>query len=155
MGTMLEGEARYVLYIAAAPERIWTALTDGAMTRLWAFGRVVQSDFAAGSPVRHTLPDGSVEASGSVVEIDPPRLLRASLTPERAGAVPFVMTYEIAEFGGMCRLAITEQHEGPGAAGRIAAAMRVWPILASALKSLLETGSVPEIDILRLAEDED
>jgi uncharacterized protein YndB with AHSA1/START domain len=152
---MHEGEAHYVLFIAASPERIWTALTDGAMTRLWAFGRVVHSDFAAGSPVRHTLPDGTVEASGSVIEIDPPRLLRVSLTAARDGASAFVTSYEITEFGGMCRLVITEDHQGPGAAARVAAAMRFWPILASALKSLLETGAVPEIDILRLAEDED
>ena len=154
-GAMHGSEARYVPFIAAPPERIWAALTDGATTRLWSFGRAVRSDFAAVSPVEHALPDGRIEASGRIIEVDPPRLLKVSLTAARAGASPFVQTYDIGEFGGMSRLVITEDHQGPNAAAHVAPAMRAWPILASALKSLLETGSVPEIDVLRLAEDED
>ncbi len=154
---MLVGETRYVVYIAATRERIWAALTDGALTRRWAFGRNVQSDWSAGGEIRHVLPDGTVEAKGRIVECDPPRLVRFSLTGSQpaAGQAPFTVGYEIEPFGGMCRLVITEEHRGSATPERIEAARRVWPLLGSALKSLIETGSVPEVDLMAFAAEED
>ena len=150
-------EARYVLYIAAARERIFAALTEGAMTRRWAFGRGIESDWSPGAAVAYRMPDGSLEASGRVIECDPPRLVRFSLAARRAGAdpAPFVVSYEIEPFGAMCRLVIHEDHDGATASARIAAVERGWPILGSALKTLLETGAVPDIDLAQLAAEDD
>ncbi len=153
---MLVGEARYVVYIAAPREAIFAALTDGAMTRRWAFGRSVMSDWSAGAEIRHALPDGTTEARGRILESDPPRLVRFSLVGCRPGAdpAPIVVSYDIEPFGGMCRLIITEDHAG-GAMARRGAALRVWPLLGSALKTLLETGAVPEVDLAAFAAEED
>ena len=41
----------YVTYIGAAPDRVWQALTDGALTRQYWYGRRAESDWKVGSPV--------------------------------------------------------------------------------------------------------
>ncbi|HWJ74556.1 MAG TPA: SRPBCC domain-containing protein [Kaistia sp.] len=149
-------EIDYEIYIAAAPERIWAALTDASVSRLWFFGRRIESDWGAGAALCYRMPDGGIEANGRVTEIDAPRLVRYRLSPVREGpdAASSVISFEITECGGMCRLAFSEVHAAPGSGRRMLAARRVWPVILSGLKTLLETGRPAEIDIARLFDDE-
>lgn len=140
----------YRIYIAATRERIFEALTDGDTTRDYFFGRRVESDWKAGSAVHYRMPDGSVDVAGLILEIDPPRLIRLTWRPERPGMVlpEAIVSYEIVRFGGMCRLDLVEAHPEPIPRAHLEGGRRGWPIILSGLKTLIETGRPPEIDML-------
>lgn len=141
----------YVIYIAATREAIWSALTDGEQTRAYFFGRTAESDWQAGSAVRYRMPDGSTDVSGRILEIDPPRLVRFTWRVERFPDLPeAIVSFEIDEAGEACRLAMTEDHPTPVDEALLEGGRRGWPIILSGLKSLLETGRVPEIDMRHL-----
>ena len=65
----------YSIYINAAPDRVWRAITDGDETVQYYFGTRVSSDWAQGSHIRYDYPDGTVAADGDVIAIDPPKRL--------------------------------------------------------------------------------
>ncbi len=135
----------YVTYIAAAPERVWSALTSSELTTRYFFGRTVESDWKKGSPWRLRKPDGTIDVQGEVRESDPPRKLVVSWNV--AGNEQFkdlpecIVTYEIEPSGeGVVRLTMTEAHPTPIPAFLLEGGRRGWPIILSGLKSLLETG---------------
>ena len=66
----------YVIYIKAAPEKVWNGLLDPAMTRLYWMHENV-SDWKPGSPWSTSAPirRARVDIVGEVVEFDPPRRL--------------------------------------------------------------------------------
>src|ERR1700743_3145640 len=68
----------YVIYIAATPERVWTALTSSEFTTRYFFGRSIESDWKKGSGWLLRMPDGRVGIRGEVCETDPPRKLTLS-----------------------------------------------------------------------------
>jgi len=79
---MTEPAFVYETTIATTPERLWEALTSGAVTRLYWFDRRVESEWTVGSPVRFFDGDGEVVTdSGEVLEAEPPRRLVYSFAP--------------------------------------------------------------------------
>jgi uncharacterized protein YndB with AHSA1/START domain len=148
----------YVIYIAATREAIWSALTEGAQSRRYFFGRTVESEWRPGSSVVYRMPDGSVDVSGVIAEIDPPRFVRLTWAVERLAAEGLpqtVVTFDIEPAGEACRLIMTEDYAGPIPEAFLEGGRRGWPIILSGLKSLLETGRVPEIDLRHAMGDED
>jgi DNA-binding transcriptional ArsR family regulator/uncharacterized protein YndB with AHSA1/START domain len=73
-----EIEHVYSIYINAAPDRVWRAITDGAETEQYYYGTIVKSDWKVGSRVSYDYPDGRVAADGEVLACDPPRLLETT-----------------------------------------------------------------------------
>ena len=133
----------YVIYIAAAPERIWTALTSSEFTRQYFFGRSVESDWKKGSPWMLRMPDGRIDVRGEVRESDPPRKLALSWNIDwNKDELPeCVVTYEIESVGeNLVRLTMTEAHPTPIPAHLLEGGRKGWPMILSGLKSLLETG---------------
>ncbi len=65
----------YVTYVAAAPERVWAALTSAEFTTQYFFGRSVEIDPRPGGDFILRMPDGRVDVQGKVVECDPPHKL--------------------------------------------------------------------------------
>jgi uncharacterized protein YndB with AHSA1/START domain len=143
----------YAIYIAAAPETVWTALTVGAFTRQFFFGRSVESRWTVGAPFVLRMADGRVDSEGVVLEVEPPRLLTVSWRvvwlddfkdlPE--GRV----TYRIDPVGDAVRLMVQTFQPEPADPRLLEGARNGWPLIFSSLKSLLETGkplhvSVPE-----------
>lgn len=149
--------AAHVLYIAAPRERLWSTLIDPEAMRAYFFGRRIESTFEAGAAMRVLMPDGSVDASGRVLEIDPPRLMRMSWEIERLrGVVPAsVVSFEMEPFGEMCRLTMTETFPAPVAEPLVEGSRRIWPLVLSSLKSLVETGRAPEVDLVKLMQEAD
>ena len=88
----------YVTYIESTPEKVWSALQDGEMTKLfWGRSRNV-SDWKVGSSWSHQNYDDEkqVDVTGMVVEADPPRRLvltwkstHASMQDEKPSRVTF------------------------------------------------------------------
>ncbi len=136
---------RYVFttFIRATPERIWQALTDSDFTVRYYYNSTVHSDWAVGSRYEYRR-DGSAQIEGEVLEADAPRRLSLSFHALWSDAVradaPSRMTFEIDDAGpGVSKLTVI--HEDLD--GRDATRDEVvggWPLIASGLKTLLETG---------------
>lgn len=141
---MTKPEFVYVTYISTTPEKVWEALLDPEMTKLfWGRSRNV-SDWKPGSAWAHQSYDDAsvVDVTGEVVEADPPRKLvltwksnAPGLGEERASRV----TFEIEAAFGAVKLTVTHEGFEPGSKA-IAAISMGWPAILSSLKTLLETG---------------
>ena len=139
---MSKPEFVYVIYIQAAPEKIWQALIDPEMTKeFWGRHRN-QSDWKIGSAWRHENYDDATDiaVSGTVVESDPPR--RLVLTWARPNATDEAdisrVAFEIEEYMGSARLTVTHTDLSPEMLRNISGG---WPAVLSSMKSLLETGA--------------
>ena len=131
----------YVTYIAAAPEQVWSALTEPTFTRQYFFGRAVESDWKKGSAWQLRKPDGTVDVQGEVRESDRPWRLVVSWNVVGFDAPECTVTYEIESLGEtLVRLTMTEAHPTPIPAHLLEGGRRGWPMILSGLKTLLETG---------------
>ena len=142
-------ETIYTNYIAASPEKAWNALTDGAITPLYFFGRRIESDWKVGATVLYLKDDGRVDIQGRVLICDEPRLLsytwRVMWLDEYRGLPEAIVTFQIDPLGEMIRLTMTEGHPTPIDEKYLEGGRRGWPLILSSLKSLLETGQpLPE-----------
>ncbi|MFD7624973.1 SRPBCC family protein [Streptomyces sp. NPDC059851] len=152
----------YTLYILADPARVWEALTDPAFTRRY-WGLSFETDWAVGSQMTW-VERGARTSDPEQVVLDcvPDRRLAYTwhtfteewaaavgvgeeLRAELAGQPRTKVTYEIEPIGdALTRLTI--RHEGFEPGGTlIGMCGEAWPVLASSLKTLLETGApLPE-----------
>lgn len=139
----------YVTYIETTPEKVWHALVDSEMTRLyWGGSRgMVEniSDWKKGSrwEARYGDSGRSLAIIGEVVESTPPRRLVISWARPQDDEVPAKhsrVTFEIEAQGErLVRLTIIHEDLDPEM-GR--AVSNGWPKVLSNLKTLLETGHV-------------
>jgi uncharacterized protein YndB with AHSA1/START domain len=134
----------YVTYIAAAPERVWQALTDPAFSRQYFFGFDVSAEPKPGGRFQLLYPDGRVHVEGKVLEWSPPRKFVCTWVVE--GVPGFselpecIVTYDIEQAGSAVRLTMTESHSWEVPAAILAGGQAGWPAILSNLKSVLETG---------------
>lgn len=136
----------YVVYVAATPEQVWRALTDGAQTRQFWYGRRVESDWKVGSPVTFWYEKDGAEAisdSGIVLESNPPHRLsytfHVEFIDELRDAHPSRVTFEIEPKGGDVKLTLTHDEFESGSKV-LAGVSQGWPIILCSLKSFVETG---------------
>jgi uncharacterized protein YndB with AHSA1/START domain len=140
----------YVIYMAAAPEKVWAALTSSEFTTKYFFGRSVESDWKQGSPWILRMPDGRVDVKGEVRASDPPHKLVVTwnvdwLEPKLPECI---VSYEIEPVGeNLVRLTMTEAHPTPIPAHLLEGGRKGWPMILSGLKSLLETGRALAIPV--------
>src|SRR5262249_14221796 len=139
-GTMADVQV-YEMFIHTSPEKLWEALTDGAVTKKYFFGETIVSDWRKGSSWHSIGPSGSRDVEGTVIEAAPPRrlvvtwqvLYDAELKDEHAR-----VTYEIEKRGPICKLTVVHELEhAPKTAKHVAGG---WGIVLAGLKTLLETG---------------
>ncbi|MFD3471358.1 SRPBCC family protein [Streptomyces sp. NPDC058682] len=161
---MSDSAITYTLYIQADPARVWQALTEPAFTRRY-WGLSFETDWAVGSPMAW-VERGARTSDPEQVVLDcvPDRLLSYTwhtFTPQWAASVGIgeelraelakerrtKVTYEIEPVGDtLARLTILHEDFEPGGT-LIGMCGRAWPMLASSLKTLLETGApLPEAD---------
>ncbi len=62
----------YQIYIAATPERVWSAITDSAWTRRYFHGTTFVEPPAAGRPYRTVTTDGRPAIDGLIEQMQPP-----------------------------------------------------------------------------------
>ncbi len=133
----------YSVYINAAPDRVWQAITDGDETVRYYYGTRVASDWRAGSPLTYAYADGSLAADGIVVEIEPGRRVVMSFhprwDPEMEAEGPVRMTWQVdpAEEGGS-KLTVTSALRPSSKSAESFAGGIVY--IVSGLKTLIETG---------------
>jgi uncharacterized protein YndB with AHSA1/START domain len=135
----------YTIYIAAAPEKVWEALTSADFSRKYFFGNSVEVDLKIGGAYIVRTPDGALHISGEVVECDPPKKLTVTFNvnwPELIEKLgPTLVTYQIEPAGDAVRLTMTESHDRPLSDDILSGGRQGWPAILSSLKSLLETGA--------------
>ncbi|MEO8292051.1 MAG: SRPBCC family protein [Actinomycetota bacterium] len=152
----------YRVYIRAAPQAIWDAITKPEWTERYGYGgrAEYEPDLRPGaayrgftSPTMRAMGAPDVGVDGEVVEADPPRRLVQTwrmVMDEAMTAEGFTrLTYEIEESrGGVTKLTLIHELEGsPKLAVLMAGGMEDqgagggWSWVLSDLKSLLETGT--------------
>lgn len=140
--TMQHPDHVYSVYIKAAPDRIWRAITDGAETERYYYGTRVRSDWSKGSRITYEYPDGSVAADGEVLEIEPGRFVTMSFqarwSPDLVAEAPVRMTWEIEPAGDdLSKLTVTTAGAGEKTAEEFSGGI---VHIVSGLKTYLETG---------------
>jgi len=160
MTTMTETTTQvYSVYIKAAPQAIWDAITQPEWTERFGYGGRSEYDLRPGGAYRgltsaemreHGAPEVAVD--GEVIEADPPRKLvqtwRMAMDPSMADEGFSTLTYEIVESReGLSKLTVIHDLEGkPRTASLLAGEMEDqgagggWSFVLSSLKTLLETG---------------
>jgi uncharacterized protein YndB with AHSA1/START domain len=150
----------YRVYIKAAPQAIWDAITKPEWTERYGYAARTEVDLRPGGAFRglsneamRSMGSPEVAVDGEVIEVDPPRKLVQTwrmLMDESMAAEGFTrLTYEIAEgAGGVSKLTVIHELEGaPKLALMLAGGQEDmgagggWNWVLSDLKSLLETGS--------------
>jgi len=129
------------MLIHTTPEKLWNALTDGAVTKQYFFGGTFVSDWQKGSPWHCVGNSGSRDVEGTVLEASSPRRLVVTwhvlYDPDMKDEHSRV-TYEIDQRGEVCKLTVAHDLEGaPKTAKHVA---NGWGIVLAGLKTLLETG---------------
>jgi len=150
----------YRVFIKAAPQKIWDAITKPEWTQRFGYGLRDEYDLRPGGAYRGHANAGMIAmgmsgviVDGEVIESDPPRKLvvtwRMAVDPSMAAEGFTRLTYEIEEGrDGVSRLSVIHDLSGtPGHAAMVAGVLQGpgagggWTWILSDLKSLLETGS--------------
>ncbi|WP_327633608.1 SRPBCC family protein [Kribbella sp. NBC_00482] len=138
----------HVTYIETTPEKLWEALTSGAFTQLYWFGRRIESDWTLGAPVRfYDSADDSLTDSGEVLVYDEPKTLAYTFKNEfleaRADQTPGRVTFTIEPAGkNVVKLQVVHDEI---AEDTVEGWRNGWaPILAN-LKTYLETSRTLQI----------
>jgi len=132
----------YETTIAATPERVWDALTSGAITRTYWFDRRVESVWVVGAPVRFYVGDtDTVSDSGEVLECDPPRRLVYSFAP--AGYPTTRVAFELEPQPGGTRLRLV--HDQLADPGDVEGWREGWTPILTNLQALLEGREVQTV----------
>jgi uncharacterized protein YndB with AHSA1/START domain len=167
MDTTKETTFVYTTYIHATPEKVWQGLTDPAFTKQYwrhptAGGVEMRTDWKKGSTYDVTYEQSGLVISNTeqvILESDPYRRLSYtwhSFTPEWAAAHGFdkalaaeweaeprsKVAFDIEDAGrGVVKLTVVHDGFEPGSAV-LQGVSGGWPAVISALKTLLETGSL-------------
>jgi uncharacterized protein YndB with AHSA1/START domain/DNA-binding transcriptional ArsR family regulator len=135
------GTAVFEVFIKTTPERLWEAITDPVLRGRYSFGVETHSDWTAGSRYTSSPPGGIDIASGTNLEVDPPRLLVQSFdalwNDDVKAQGTTRVTWELEPVGSSCRLTVTHDQLPESANAQLYGG---WPMILSGLKTLLETG---------------
>lgn len=131
----------YITYIATTPQKVWSALLEGDLTRqYWKHENV--SDWKPGSKWELVADDGkgTVRHVGKVLEFVPNKRLMLTWGDVADAADETKhsrLAIDIETVGEMVRLTVTHDALTPDMQRRISYG---WPRVLSSLKSFLETG---------------
>ncbi len=131
------------IVLKATPRRVWEALTDPVQVKQIMWGADVVSDWKQGGPLiyRGIWEGKPYEDKGTILEIDPPRLLRTTYYSAMSGK-PDVsenyaeVTYALSPEGGGTKLTVT-QGNVEDEAGK-ARSEGNWGTAFDAIKTLIE-----------------
>ncbi|HKF77138.1 MAG TPA: GNAT family N-acetyltransferase [Candidatus Dormibacteraeota bacterium] len=100
--------------VDAPPDAVWDAITNPELTRRYVFGCDIEGEWRPGAPWRYQA-GGRAVIVGTVLEADPPRLLRLTASnlwdPAAREDPPYRITWQVAPArGGRTRVRLT--HDG-------------------------------------------
>ena len=134
-------EKVFEIYIKTTPERLWEAITNPELRKIYSFGVGVESDWTTGSHYRAT-SSSLLLMEGDNLEVDPPHKLVQSFNAlwgddVRAEGTSRV-TWEIEKIEDSCLLTVTHDQLREGANDQLYGG---WMMILSGLKTYLETGA--------------
>jgi uncharacterized protein YndB with AHSA1/START domain len=140
---MSKPEFVYVIYIAAAPEKVFEALTDAEASKLYWHGNSVDSDWKVGSAFALRLARHENDVTGEVLEYDPPRRLAYSFRAHDGSdrGKPSRVTFELERQKDQVKLTVIHDQFEP-ASPVLEKVSAGWPLILSSLKSYVECGKV-------------
>ena len=134
----------YVTYIATTPDKVWTAILEGDVTRQYWGGNanVAPKGWKKGAPWQHAAEGGkgALRCVGEILEIIPQqKLVLTWADPGDAGnpAKHSRVALEIESVGDMVRLTVTPDLLDQAMGQKIS---KGWPMVCASMKSFLETG---------------
>ena len=105
------------IVIDAKPQRVWEALTDPTQVKQVMWGSEVESDWKQGSPLiyRGVWEGKPFEDKGTILEIDPPRLLRTNYYSPLSGKADVPenyaeVTYALVPEGNGTKITVTQSN---------------------------------------------
>jgi len=131
-------------YIKTTPEKLWTALTTGEMTKLFFQGNAtVESGFKEGDDYLYTSAEGNRMLEGKILESNPFTRLAMTFNPiwTDKPKVNSHNLYEIEELANAVKLTISHFGVTPELDG----VRNGWTQIAARLKTLLETGEALDL----------
>jgi uncharacterized protein YndB with AHSA1/START domain len=141
--TMSTPKHVHEIYIRTTPEKLWSALTDGAFTRKYFFGTAPKSTWKPGAALTWHGEKGEPMVEGKVIEFDPPRRLAftwsAVYSEETKADRPSRVTFTVEPKGATCKLSVLHD-DFDGDTATYKSTGRGWSVVLSAMKTLLETG---------------
>lgn len=129
----------YILetYIRTTQDALWDALTNPEKTQHYYYGSRIKSDLKRGGPFQYFDGDGGLMLDGEIVEIEPKsKIVSTFIATWAQNGAPTRVTFEITPMGEVCKFTITHHDYEKANAGVESG----WPLIASGLKTLLETG---------------
>lgn len=124
-------------------QKVWNGLTDPAIVKQYFFGTDLASDWKVGSPISFSGEwDGKKYVDGgTILEIDPPGLLKYSYWSSMAGTADVPenyadITYQLSEVNGITILTITQDNVKSQQAAEHSA--QNWKSIFDGLKAILK-----------------
>ena len=135
---------RYEIYIGVPPARVWKGLTDGELTRGYAWGTRFESDLRKGAPYAFVGDGGWKIVDGEILEVDPEKRLAFTWSAhwddttrdDRASRV----TYELEPAGPQATKLRLVHDDFDSETATYKGSADGWPLMLSSLKTLLESG---------------
>jgi uncharacterized protein YndB with AHSA1/START domain len=135
---MSKPEFVYVTYIQTTPEKVWNALFDKELTKLyWGVHKNVSDWKPRSTWQMQDYDTEQVKVSGQVVEIDPPKRLVLTWSSAGSDEPPSKVTFLVEAQFGAVKLSVIHEELGPKGLKGISEG---WPAILSSLKTLLESG---------------
>ena len=121
--------------INAPASKVWRVFTDPAITRQ--MGGEYVSDWKIGSTFGWKAPDGRMLTNGTILQIEPEKILQHDLLDPNATIIS-VITYELREENGRTTLHASEKFTNPIHDKEYADAVDGWDAALMALKEVAE-----------------
>ncbi|HUX40052.1 MAG TPA: SRPBCC domain-containing protein [Rectinemataceae bacterium] len=140
-------EAKTSVVIKAEAERVWRALTDPALIKLYLFGTDVDCDWKVGSPItyRGTWEGQTYEDKGKIVEFVPRRRLVSTYWSSMSGKADLpenysLVSYTLEDTAGATLLELAQDNNDSEESAAHSTAN--WEMVLRGMKELLEGGKI-------------
>jgi len=134
----------YQVIINVSPSVVWTAITEGDITEKYFYGTRVKSSWEEGSRITYSYPDGRLASEGTILSIDPGRMVDMTFQALWDEALiaegPAREIWRVDDFGGATKLTI-ELYDTPSGSKTHTDFVSGFPYIVSGMKTLLETGA--------------
>lgn len=127
--------------LMATPAEVWDALTNPEKTKKYFFNCKVFSDWKVGSPITWkgtVILIKKIELHGTIVKIEPGKLLVYTLKNEHSSSISTVTEKLIASEGDTVLTISDDVGEGEGAEDRYRKSEKGWTKVLNGLKKLVE-----------------
>jgi uncharacterized protein YndB with AHSA1/START domain len=142
---MTDHVARAEVTVDAAPEAVWTALTDPGQVKAWMVGTELSTDWRVGSPItwRGEMNGTPYEDRGEVLDVDEPRRLSVTHYSPLMGQEDrpenyHTVTYELSPAGGGERTTLALSQDGNESEEQAEQFSANWQSMLESLKKTVE-----------------